>query len=47
MYASQPAIKDHQISKRDVELIHGDQKNRGGWNIRIVMKLNRGKDGVV
>ena len=25
----------------------GDQKNRGRWNIRIVIKLNRGRDGAV
>ena len=28
-------------------LIQGDQKNRGTWNIEIVMKLNRGRDRAV
>ena len=28
-------------------LIQGDQKNRGRWNIEIVMKLNRGRDRAV
>ena len=28
-------------------LTQGDQKNRGRWNITIVIKLNRGRDGAV
>ena len=44
-WASQSVIKDpnNQISKTDMVLIQGDQKNRGRWNIGIVMKLNRGR----
>ena len=33
----------NQISKTDMVLIQGDQKNRGRWNIGIVMKLSRGR----
>ena len=39
--------KKNQLSKGDVVLIQGDQKNRGRWNIGIVMKLNSGRDGAV
>ena len=39
--------KKNQLSKGYVVLIQGDQKNRGRWNIGIVMKLNRGTDGTV
>ena len=39
--------KKNQLSKGDVVLIQGDQKNRGRWNIGIVMKLNRGREGAV
>ena len=39
--------KKNQLSKGYVVLIQGDQKNRGRWNIGIVMKLNRGRDGTV
>ena len=39
--------KKNQLSKGDVVLIQGDQKNRGRWDIGIVMKLNRGRDGAV
>ena len=44
-WALQPAIKGqkNELSKGEVVLIHGDQKNRERWN----MKLNRGRDGVV
>ena len=34
-----------QISKGDVVLIKGDEKNRGKWNIGIVQHINKGKDG--
>ena len=34
-------VRKNQFPKRE------DQKNRGRWNIRIVMKLNRGRDRVV
>ena len=37
----------NQLSKGDVVLIQGDQKNQGRWNIGIVMKLNRGREGAV
>ena len=44
-WALQPAIKGqkNELSKGEVVLIHGDQKNRERWN----MKLNRRRDGVV
>ena len=47
--ASQPAIKarKNELSKEDVMLIQEDQKNRGSWNIEIVIKLNRGRDRAV
>ena len=35
--------KKNQLSKEDVVLIQGDQKNRGRWNIGIVMKLNKSR----
>ena len=34
-----------QISKGDVVLINGDEKNRGKWNIGIVQHINKGKGG--
>ena len=34
-----------QISKGDVALIKGDEKNRGKWNIGIVQHINKVKDG--
>ena len=37
----QSKVRKNQFPKRE------DQKNRGRWNIRIVMKLNRGRDRVV
>ena len=40
-------IKKNHLSKGDTVLIHGDQKSRGRWNIEIVMKLKRGREGVV
>ena len=36
---------DIQVSKGDVVLIKGDEKNRGKWNIGIVQQINKGKDG--
>ena len=36
-----------EIQIGDVVLIKGDEKNRGMWNIGIVEKLNRGKDGIL
>ena len=39
--------KKNQPSKGDMVLIQGNQKNRGRWNIGMVMKLNRGGDGAV
>ena len=39
--------KKNELSKGDAVLIPGDQRNRGRWNIGIVMKLNRGRDGAV
>ena len=39
----QPKAKKSQLSKGDVVLIQGIKKNRGRWNIRIVMKLNRSR----
>ena len=39
--------KKNHLSKEDVVLIQGDQKNRGRWNIGIVMKLNNGRNGAV
>ena len=34
-----------QISKSDILLIKGDEKNRGKWNIGLVQHINKGKDG--
>jgi hypothetical protein len=31
----------------DVVLIQNDERNRGKWNVCIVVKLIKGKDGVV
>ena len=39
--------KKNELSKGDVVLIPEDQRNRGRWNIGVVMKLNRGRDGAV
>ena len=39
--------KKNQLSKGDVVLIQEDQKNRSRWNIGIVMKLNRARNGAV
>lgn len=39
--------KEMEISVGDVVLIKGDEKNRGKWNIGIVRKLNKGRDGVI
>ena len=35
------------IEPGDVVLIKGDEKNRGKWNIGIIEKLNRGRDGIL
>ena len=35
------------IQQRDVVLIQSDERNRGKWNIGIVVKLIKGKDGIV
>ena len=39
--------KEMQILLSDIVLIKGDEKRRGKWNIGIVEKLYRGKDGVI
>ena len=39
--------KEMQISLGDIILIKGDEKHRGKWNIGMVDKLYRGKDGVI
>ena len=36
---------DIQVSKGDVVLIKGEEKNRGKWNIGIVQYINKGKNG--
>ena len=35
------------IKTGDILLIQSDERNRGEWNIRIVVKLIKGRDGVV
>ena len=35
------------IKTGDVVLIQGDERNRGKWNVGIVVKLIKGRDGVV
>ena len=39
--------KKSQLSKGDVTLIEGNQNNRGRWCVRITMKLNRVRAGVI
>ena len=39
--------KKNQLLKGDVLFIQGDQWDHGRWNIGIVMKPNRGRDGAV
>ena len=39
--------KEMQISLGDIVLLKGDEKHREKWNIRMVNKLCRGKDGVI
>ena len=35
------------IKEGDVVLIQSDKRNRGRWNLGIVVKLIKGRDGVV
>ena len=35
------------IKEGDIVLIHSDERNRGKWNLGIVVKLTKGRDGVV
>ena len=35
------------VQPGDVVLIQGSERNRGKWNIGIVIKLIKGRDGVV
>ena len=39
--------KEMQISLGDIDVIKGDEKHRGKWNIGIADKLCRTKDGVI
>ena len=39
--------KEPPIKPGDVVLIWGDKRNRGKWNLGIVAKLIKGRDGVV
>lgn len=39
--------KEMTVQPGDVVLIQGPERNRGKWNIGIVVKLIKGKDGVV
>ena len=36
-----------QISLGDIVLIKGDEKHRGEWDIGMIDKLYKGKDGVI
>ena len=35
------------IEQRDVVLIQSDDRNRGKWNMGVVVKLIKGRDGIV
>ena len=39
--------KEMTVQPGDVVLIQGSERNRGKWNIEIVVKLIKGRDGVV
>ena len=39
--------KELNVKNGDVVLIKGSERNRGKWNIGIVVKLIKGRDGVV
>jgi hypothetical protein len=39
--------KSLSLKVGDVVLIRSDQRNRGKWNIGIVVKLIKGRDGVI
>ena len=39
--------KEMTVQPGDVVLIQGSKRNRGKWNIGIVVKLIKGRDGVV
>ena len=39
--------KEERIKVGDVVLIQNDEKNRGKWNIGVVVSLIKGKDGVL
>ena len=39
--------KEVSVKVGDVVLIQNDERNRGKWNVGIVVKLIKGKDGVV
>ena len=39
--------EEMQISLHDIVLIKDDEMHRGEWNIGMVDKLYRGKDGVI
>jgi len=39
--------KEMIVQPRDVVLIQGSERNRGKWNIGIVVKVIKGRDGVV
>lgn len=39
--------KDITVQPGDVVLIQGSERNRGKWNSGIVVKLNKGRNGVV
>lgn len=39
--------KELWIKPRGIVLIQGDERNRGKWNLGIVVKLIKGRDGVV
>ena len=39
--------KDMAVQPGDVVLIQGPERNRGKWNVGIVTKLIKGRDGVV
>ena len=39
--------KETSVKVGNVVLIQNDERNRGKWNVSIVVKLIKGKDGVV
>ena len=39
--------EETQIKPEDVVLIQSDERNRGKWNLGIVVKLIKGREGVV